>query len=121
MNARLTDREKYLRSESEASFQGRIIDLARLCGWRVAHFRTVRMTRRDRTTRYLTPVQADGAGFPDLILVRGTRMVAAELKREEGKPPAFEQLQWLEALGLAGAEVAVWRPRDWDTIERTLR
>jgi hypothetical protein len=52
---------------SEAQFQQQVIDLARLCGYRVAHFRTVRVQRKGGSVYYTTPVQADGAGWPDLV------------------------------------------------------
>jgi hypothetical protein len=32
-----------------------------------------------------------------------------------------DQAAWLLALGLAGAEVHVWRPSDWPEIEELLR
>jgi hypothetical protein len=50
---------------TEREFQRQVIDLARLLGWRCAHFRPGRTARGWRT-----PVQADGAGFPDLQPVR---------------------------------------------------
>lgn len=60
------------------------------------------------------------AGFPDLFLLRGDRIVTAELKSAKGVlSPA--QLVWLDALRATGkVEVFLWRPADWDEIERTL-
>jgi len=118
--ARLTDRDRIARATPEAAFQSQVITLAKLNGWKVAHFRPVKQQRKDGTTRYLTPVQADGAGFPDLILVRGERLIAAELKREVGKPPTDAQLDWLRAFASAKCEIAVWRPRDWDKLAEAL-
>jgi hypothetical protein len=100
--------------ESEAGFQRAVIDLARLMGFRVAHFRAAQTGKGWRT-----PVQADGAGFPDLLMVRGGRVIAAELKAERGRV-SDEQLAWLDALAAAGVEVAVWRPRDWGRVVATL-
>jgi len=78
------------------------------------------------------------AGFPDLVLVRGSRLLFVECKSERGwvRP---EQRRWLEALGAIGGpqfgfdergvvvgprlpEVYVWRPADWrdGTIETVL-
>lgn len=57
-------------------------------------------------------------GWPDLFLVRGCRCIAAELKVNSKLRP--EQQAWLLALGGAGVEVFVWKPGDWETIERTL-
>lgn len=100
--------------ESEAGFTKAIIDLARLHGWRSAHFRPA-MTAKG----WRTPVQGDGVGFPDLVLVRGTRLIFAELKSAKGtvKP---EQTEWLLRLGGAGAECYIWRPKDWKNIEAIL-
>lgn len=108
------------RAMKETPFQGQVIDLAHTYGWRVAHFRPVRIQRRDGGTYYATPVQADGAGFPDLILVRGERMVVAELKASWGR---FEpgQEEWLAALRATAVEVYVWQPTDMDAIEEVLK
>lgn len=59
-------------------------------------------------------------GFPDLVLVRGERLIFAELKSERGKPtPA--QGRWALALQAAGQRVYLWRPSSWPTIEEELR
>jgi hypothetical protein len=100
--------------ESEAGFQRAVIDLARLMGFRVAHFRAAQTARGWRT-----PVQADGAGFPDLVMVRGNRIIAAELKAQAGRV-SDEQLAWLDALAAAGCESYVWRPRDWERVVHVL-
>jgi hypothetical protein len=102
-------------SVSECDFQAAVIEAAQLLRWRVAHFRAARIAQGWRT-----PVQADGAGFPDLIAVRGTRLIAAELKSERGKLRP-EQANWLEALQAAGAEARIWRPADRAAIEERLR
>lgn len=61
-------------------------------------------------------------GYPDLTLVKGDRLIFAELKTERGKTTGPQEL-WLAALTQAGAEVHLWRPiRLLDgTIERILR
>jgi hypothetical protein len=100
---------------TERDFQAAVIEAARLFGWRVAHFRPARTAHGWRT-----PVQADGAGFPDLSAVRGARLIAAELKSERGKLRP-EQARWLEALQAAGAVARIWRPADWAAIEERLR
>lgn len=43
----------------ERQWQAQVIELARILGWRVAHFRPA-LTKHG----WRTPVQADGAGFP---------------------------------------------------------
>lgn len=51
-------------------------------------------------------------GFPDIIAVRGARVLAIELKSETGKVRP-EQQMWLDALAAAGVETHVIRPSDW--------
>lgn len=112
--------KRLLGSVSEAAFQAHVIALAKVHGWTVAHFRPVKQMRRDGTFSYLTPVQADGAGFPDLVLVRGEQVVFAELKAMAGRPSA-DQKAWLESLGRATTvSTHLWKPSDWNDIEEVL-
>ena len=102
---------------SEADWQYTVIDLAHLYGWKVAHFRGA--WSKDGK-RFVTPVGADGAGFPDLVLARrdmqGRReWIVAELKAEDGQPSP-EQCEWLELL-----HGYLWRPSDYDEIVRILK
>ena len=93
-----------------------MIELAHLHGWRVAHF------RKSRTAdgRHLTAVAADGAGFPDLVMVRDGDLIFAELKRQDGRV-SLEQKAWLEELNKPhGVTVCVWRPNDWGLIKELL-
>ncbi len=98
---------------TEAELQAAVIDLAHLLGWRVAHFRPAQ-TRG----RWSTPVSADGAGFPDLVLARRGVVIFAELKTKTGRLRP-EQIEWLKSLALAGWEedspvrTYIWRPDDW--------
>jgi hypothetical protein len=66
-------------------------------------------------------VAGDGKGWPDLTLVRGDRLIFAELKSTEGKL-TDDQVEWLTMLGNVGT-VAIWRPCDWldGSIETVLR
>jgi hypothetical protein len=102
---------------TEAEFQKQVIDLAQLFRWRVAHFRPARTAKGWRT-----PVAADGAGFPDLVLAKEGRLIFAELKAEKGRVSEAQAL-WLESLGPSTEDrlVVVWRPSDWDSIERVIR
>lgn len=105
-----------IRRETEADFQKAVIDLARLNGWMVAHFRPAQNSRGE----WRTPVAADGKGFPDLVLVHPVRGVLfRELKTDRGQV-SKEQALWINWLGVARADVNVWRPRDWDGIVATL-
>lgn len=112
MSARLTDADRALRIITEAQWQARVINIAESYGW----------------TWYAPPragVRAKGsvrqvpAGWPDLCLARGPRLVFAELKRETGKiSPA--QDEWLRKLAATSAEVYTWRPSDLDDVIATL-
>jgi hypothetical protein len=96
---------------SEAELQEAVIDLARLRKWRVAHFRSVPVRHSDGRVTYMTPVQADGAGFPDLVLAR-ERVIFVELKSDVGRT-SVDQQDWLFALSGADAECHLWRPVHW--------
>jgi hypothetical protein len=96
---------------TEADLQRRVLDLARLRGWRVAHVRPARTAHGWRT-----PYEGD-SGLPDLILARRGVVLLAELKSTTGRPTA-DQLAWLDAVGDHGR---LWRPDDWPTITETLR
>lgn len=106
----------------EKDFQKEVIRLANMFGWRVAHFRTAMNGRG----HYMTPVAADGKGFPDLCLVRrrtfarAKRVLFAELKGPDGRLSA-DQKEWIADLEDAGAEVYVWKPKDIDEIMQVLR
>lgn len=107
---------------TEAQLQSAIIDTAHLLGWQVAHFRPAQTANGWRT-----PVQADGAGFPDLVLVRHGHLIFAELKSKAGDVSAAQD-RWLEELlavsvGVHRVQVYVWRPADWTDghVERVLR
>ena len=105
----------------EQDFQKAIIDLGRTLGYKVAHFRSVRVQRKDGSTYYATPVQADGEGWLDLSMVRPPRIIMAELKSASGRLTA-EQKVWVSLWQQCpGIEVYVWCPKDWDEIERMLK
>lgn len=102
---------------TEQQLQRAVIELARLLGWRVAHFRAAQTVNGWRT-----PVEGDGKGFPDLVLARAGRVIFAELKGAKGKLSP-EQEAWLEELTGGVYGWCVWRPADWadGTIELVLR
>lgn len=101
---------------TEATFTRQVIDLARWYHWRVAHFRPA-MTK---SGTWVTAVQGDGVGFPDLFLLRHNRRIMAELKSVNGRLTT-EQTNWLQSAKEAEIETYVWRPRDIETIEKILR
>ena len=101
----------------EADLQKAVIDLARVLGYRVAHFRPAQ-------TKYgwRTAVSGDGAGFPDCVIVGHGRVLYRELKCGRNTL-SDEQAGWLEALREAGADAGVWSDSDWFSglIEAELR
>ncbi len=104
---------------SEKDFLKQVIDAGHLFGWLAVHFRHA----LQRDGKYLTPVQADAAGFPDLILVHPIqkRIIWAELKSEKGRV-SDKQFEWIKALAKAGQkEVFVWKPSDFDDVVDILR
>lgn len=104
---------------TESQWQAQVVQFAKLNSWRVAHFRSVRISRANGTTHWATPVEADGEGFPDLLCVRPGLILAAELKRDGGRVSA-EQKAWLRAFEAAGVPAYVWMPRDWDEVQEVL-
>jgi VRR-NUC domain len=92
--------------QSERDFMAMVLDMAELFNWRAYHTRDSR---------------GSAAGFPDLVLVRGERLIFAELKTARGKV-SDAQTAWLNALAsVPGIEVHVWRPGDHSEIEHVLR
>lgn len=102
---------------TEAGFQAHVIGLARAYGWRVYHAPDNRPAgRTGRPQRLAAP---EAVGFPDLVLVRAPRLLFVELKAERGRLGPG-QAEWLDELGHAGAEVAVWKPSDWERVQAAL-
>lgn len=108
--------------DSEAAFQRQVLNLAEFYGWRSYHTHDSRRSQ---------------PGFPDLVLVRDTELIFAELKTEKGRVRP-EQRDWLISLQVVSSavEVAVapdghldgapcvdvylWRPSDFDQINARL-
>lgn len=101
---------------TEAQFQDWVAEYAQLNGWLVYHGRPAQQVDGG----WRTPVQYDGKGFPDLVLVR-RRVIFAELKTERGTVSP-DQRKWGTALQVSeGIDYFVWRPSDRPTIEQILR
>jgi hypothetical protein len=96
--------EELRRAASEKEFQAQVVELARRRGWRIYH---------PFDSRRSNP------GFLDLVLVRGNRLIFAEVQAQRGKVSP-QQDAWLDALDLTGAECYIWRPTDWPGIEKLL-
>lgn len=84
-----------------------VLAIARTYGWRSYHTHDSRRS---------------AGGFPDLVLIRGPRLLVAELKSQSGRY-APGQEEWLMAFATAGVEAYLWRPLDWldGSIEGVLR
>jgi hypothetical protein len=93
---------------SEDVWQTRVIEAARLHGWRVVHYRRTRNPRG----RVMTPVQGH-VGGPDLLLAKGGRVLCAELKSDTGSYGPGQR-EWAEAIG--PENYRLWRPRDFDAV-----
>jgi hypothetical protein len=107
-------RKPILPAVSESAWQSQFIDMAHLFGWRLAHFRPAKTQRGWRT-----PVQGDGKGWPDNVLVR-ERVIFVELKRVGGKL-STEQQEWQDWLEQAGQECYVWTIDDMEQAVEVLR
>jgi len=108
---------------TERQFMHAVIDLAKLCGYRVYHPPDNKPNQNGR-------VQNTEPGYPDLTMARPAtgkyyqhppRLIFAELKTDTGRI-SRAQSDWLSDLD-AVAEAYVWRPDDLLTgkIARTLR
>ena len=93
--------------ELEGDFQGRIIETALRCGWRVYH---VPDSRR-----------VTAKGFFDLTLAHEGRSLVlfVEVKTNTGRL-SVDQRWWLGMMLRIGQHAEMWKPRDWPRIERIL-
>lgn len=113
-----------LTQPNEAQWQRAVIELAQLSGWMVHHTGKAQLNGR-----WLTPAEADGVGFPDLVLVAARkdipppRLLFIELKSNRGRLGTAQQ-RWGEVLQQACQGHTwvwdVWRPRDWDRVKTRL-
>jgi hypothetical protein len=87
---------------SEQGFQGSVVACAEQCGWLVLH----------------TQASFYAAGFPDLLLMRGTRIIFAELKMA-GYCTSPAQDAWLARLQAHG-ETYLWYDADMPEIRQIL-
>ena len=60
------------------------------------------------------------AGEPDLRLIRPPRVVFAELKSDRGQPTKRQQIVLGMLRQCSGVETYLWRPSDWESIEKVL-
>lgn len=88
----------------EKAFMAAVVKFARELGWSEYH------TYNSRRSK---------SGWPDLVLVRGERIVFVELKTETGRTTAAQD-RWIELLTEAKQTVYVWRPSSWPQIKEVL-
>ena len=90
---------------TEKELQASLVRAAKTFGWRV-YF----------TWRSLHSPK----GFPDLCMVRGDRLIFAELKTDKGKVTPDQQA-WQDDLRAFGkCEVHLWRPSDLESAYQVL-
>lgn len=81
---------------SEAELLAKVRGLAAAFGWMAYHTHDSRRSE---------------PGFPDVVMVRGHRVLYRELKTRRGRVTPV-QSAWLGALLDAGCDAGVWRPGD---------
>lgn len=111
----------------EDQWRGVVEELAQVYGWLVYYVEnSTRVIERRHGPNAgqkvrVRNINVGGRGYPDLTLVRPPRLIFAELKPERGSLEE-EQKTWRDKLSaVPGAEWYLWRPRDYDAIERILR
>ena len=107
-------------TQTEKAFMAQVIQYATLRGWVAWHDRANNAPRACKRCKARLDIPRNDPGFPDLILVRRPRVVWAELKAERGRL-STDQRDWLRELAAAGQEVFVWRPSDFEEIQRVLK
>ena len=90
---------------TEKDFLQFVTDVANLGQWLIYHTYDSRRSQ---------------AGFPDLVLTLGGRVIFAELKTQKGRLRPTQR-DWLDALSICnGVEAYLWRPSDANAIMNTL-
>ena len=107
-------------TQTEKAFMRQVIQYASLRGWVAWHDKATNAPRACKRCKARLDLPRNDPGFPDLILVRRPRVVWAELKAERGRL-STDQRDWLRELAAAGQEVFVWRPSDFEEIQRVLK
>ena len=104
---------------SEAAFADAVAKVARMYGWKIAHW-GIGWTNKG----YRTPARYDGSGFPDWVLVHPIRGLIWYRELKAGTKPNRQldpaQALWRNWLISAGANWDVWRPADFDDIVAAL-
>jgi hypothetical protein len=90
---------------TEKQFQALVVSLAKSRGFRVYHTHDSRRSE---------------PGFPDLVIAKPGRMIAAELKVPGGKVSEAQE-EWLSLFDSVGLPNAIWYPEQWSEILDTLK
>ena len=112
MAKKLTEEEKYYRTQTERQFQNFVIARALNNGWTYYHAPD---NKPDKSGRIQNIVK----GFPDMVLVKDGKIAYAELKTQTGRA-SVEQKEWLQKLAATGADTFIWRPSMWKDINAYL-
>lgn len=89
---------------TEKQLQSAVVEAMGYMGW---------LTYHTHDSRRSNP------GFPDIVAVKGSRLIFLELKSEKGKVRA-EQVEWLDVLIETHSEVYLVRPSTQDAFMRTV-
>ncbi len=105
--------------QSEKQFQKTVLDMAAVTGW-LSVFQDAPARKCPKCHTYVPAYRK--AGHPDLELVRGTHLAYLELKRNQGGRTTAEQKEVVGRLSAVTEVTAgIYKPSDWDEIERILR
>ncbi len=100
---------------TEAQFQKQVTDLATRLGWSWLHVERM----GNESGRWRTPVSGPlGKGWPDLVLIRKSSLIFAELKAQRGL--LTEPQRAVAAILNQTHSYYVWRPSDFNQIVEVL-
>lgn len=104
----------------ERDFQRWVIDVARTLGWKVWHVPAP--MRWDSKGGKGFVGAKDAAGLADLILIRGNRLIFAEVKGTGGKlsDKQVEFLNYVRDMDNPFVWARAWRPGDEERVEADL-
>ena len=105
----------------EPAFQAQVIGLLRVYRWSLIYHAPDGGHAPGASGRRVAGGQIpEGRGFPDLLAVKGERLLVAELKTNTGRLRPGQQ-DWLHGFHRAGAEAYLWKPAQWDEIHDIIR
>lgn len=93
----------------EGGVQEQVTEIAEALGWRTMHINDRLYAIAAEHERWDAMTGAED--YPDLVMIRGDRLVVVECKSEKERPTAGQR-EWLQAFEDVGAEVYIFRPVD---------